>query len=183
MTFSIKWTHIFINNNSLVNEKMKNVYYLWEFLSKNSNFVFHFIHISARYEWQMIPLMDKPEDVSDSRLPTFSQNIKRDWCSFPYHRRITYLSAFCTVRGGTFSAVVRSGRPQLQTGVHSESARLPAPLLAWNSHLMQYYASRPAAWSNSKSGSQELQTFAVAEQEHTETNLGAWLQHTLKRDV
>lgn len=129
----------------------------------------------------MIPLMDKPEDVSDSRLPAFSQNIKRDWCSFPYHRRITYLSAFCTVRGGTFSAVVGFGRPQLQAGVDSESARLPAPLLAWNSHLMQYYASRLAAWSNSKSGSQDLQTFAVAEQEHMETNICAWLQQNIKK--
>lgn len=46
-TLRIKFKDIFIKMNSLIHEHMKNVHYLCEFLSKNSNFVLNFTHISA----------------------------------------------------------------------------------------------------------------------------------------
>lgn len=109
-----------MNINVLIYENMKRIDNLREFQEWKQELVCYISYIRCykepRCEWQNILLMDKPEDVSDSLLPTFSQNIKRDWCSFPYHHRITYLSAFCTKRGGKFSAVVRSGGLSCRSG-------------------------------------------------------------------
>lgn len=69
--------------------------------------------------------MDKPENVSDSRLPSFSQNIKRDCygkrpISSPYHIFISVLHS----EGGNILRGCQVRGPQLQTGVGSESAHL-----------------------------------------------------------
>lgn len=131
--------------------------------------------------------MDKPENVSDSRLPSFSQNIKRDCygkrpISSPYHIFISVLHS----EGGEHSPRLSGqGASAADWGRLWKCSPVSAPLFsahaAWNSHLMQYYASRLAARSNSRSGSQDLLTFAAAVREHTETNMCTAYNRTFKK--